>query len=43
MKFLAINNLKDEPEGQPLSGLLWTGRLAEYKVELLWSATGETG
>ncbi len=36
-----LQPLLPKPKGRLLAGLLWTGRLAEYRVELHWPADGE--
>ena len=36
-----LKPLLPQPKGQLLAGLLWTGRLADYQVELHWPAGAE--
>jgi len=36
-----LKPLLPKPEGRLLAGLLWTGMLAEYQVELHWPANAE--
>jgi hypothetical protein len=36
-----LNPLLPKPKGRLLAGLLWTGRLADYQVELHWPANAQ--